>query len=90
MVLALALVFTDMSQTVSAEVDVAVVDDEIVVTLPQSHYSVTYYKPENSRQLLAKRIADRDDPRVAMTLSEFLAAAWRAANDKARELGWIV
>jgi len=86
-VLALALVFTDMSQTVSAEVHVAVVDDEIVVTLPQSHYSVTYYKPENSRQLLAKRIADRDDPRVAMTLSEFLAAAWRAANDKRRSLG---
>jgi hypothetical protein len=73
----------------SAEVHVAVVDDEIVVTLPQSHYSVTYYKPENSPQLLAKRIADRDDLRVAMTLSEFLAAAWRAANDKARELGWI-
>jgi len=25
-----------------------------------------------------------------MTLSEFLARAWKAANDKARELGWIV
>jgi len=24
-----------------------------------------------------------------MTLSEFLARAWKAANDKARELGWI-
>lgn len=79
-----------MSQAVSAELHVAVVDDEIIVTLPESHYSVTYYKPENSRQLLAKRIAERDDPRVAMALSEFLAAAWRAANDRARELGWIV
>lgn len=50
-----------MSQAVSAEVHVAVVDDEITVTLPESHYSVTYYKPENSPQLLAKRIADRHD-----------------------------
>jgi len=67
-----------------------VVDDDIVVSLPGSSYSVMYYKPSNSPQLLAKRISDRDDPRVAMRLSEFLAAAWRAANDKARELGWIV
>jgi hypothetical protein len=39
---------------------------------------------------MARRITDRDDPRVAMTLSEFIAAAWKLANDKARELGWIV
>jgi hypothetical protein len=51
---------------------------------------VTYYKPKNSPQLLAKRIATRDDPQVAMTLSEFLAAAWKLANHKARELHWIV
>jgi len=25
-----------------------------------------------------------------MTVSEFLEKAWVAANDKARELGWIV
>jgi len=25
-----------------------------------------------------------------MTGAEFLAKAWRVANDKARELGWIV
>ena len=62
---------------------------EIVVTLPGTSYTVTYYKPAKSPQLLAKRIASRDDPGSAMTLSEFLARAWRAANDKARELGWI-
>jgi|NGEPerStandDraft_13_1074530.scaffolds.fasta_scaffold07861_2 hypothetical protein len=69
---------------------VEVGDDELVVSLPRSHYSVTYYKPENSPQLLAKRISDRDDPRAPMTASEFLAKAWKLANDKARELGWIV
>jgi hypothetical protein len=31
-----------------------------------------------------------DDRRIEMRKSEFLAKAWKLANDKARELGWIV
>ena len=73
-----------------SELRVQVIDDEIIVTRPGSLYSVTYHKPERSPQLIAKRIADRDDLRIKMTLSEFLAEAWRLANEKARELGWIV
>ena len=73
-----------------ANLHVAVWDDEVVVSLPQSSYSVTYYKPPNSPGLLAKNISHRDDPHIEIKLSEFLAEAWRAANDKARELGWIV
>jgi hypothetical protein len=72
----------------NSELSVQVVDDEIIVTLPGSHYSVTYYKSAKSLQLLARFISDRVDPRVAMKLSEFLALAWRLANNKARELGW--
>ena len=72
--------------TANSEFSVQVVDDEIVVTLPGSHYSVTYYKSAKSPQLLAKYISDRDDPRVEMRVSEFLALAWRLADDKAREL----
>ena len=30
-----------------------------------------------------------DDPDAVVTLSEFRALAWAAANEKARELGWI-
>ena len=67
---------------------VSVVFDEIVVTLPGSTYSVTYYKPDKPPQLLAKRMAATDDVRT--TASEFLAQGWKLANDKARELGWIV
>jgi hypothetical protein len=69
---------------------VQVVCDEIIVTLPGFIYSVTYYKPDNSPQLLARGIAHKDDLRIPLTAGEFLAAAWRAANDKARELGWIL
>jgi hypothetical protein len=70
------------------KLEVQLVDDEIVITLPGSYYSVTYYKPKNASHLLAKSISDRDDPRAPMIVSEFLAKAWKLANDKARELGW--
>jgi hypothetical protein len=32
----------------------------------------------------------QDDPNAPIKQAEFLALAWTAANDKARELGWIV
>jgi hypothetical protein len=72
------------------ELELEVQDGDITISLPGSSYTVTYYKLKTSPQLLAKRIPRRDDPSVAMTLSEFLAQAWRLANHKARELGWIV
>jgi hypothetical protein len=65
-------------------------DDEIIVILPFTLYTVTYYKPANSPQLLAKNFPINDDRRVPISQSDFLARAWRLANDKARELGWIV
>jgi hypothetical protein len=51
---------------------------------------VTYYKPAKSPQLLAKRFPGNDDPHARLTHAEFLARAWKLANNKARELGWIV
>jgi hypothetical protein len=67
-----------------------VVDDEIIVSLPGTSYSVTYFKRPNSPQLLARNISQVDDFRTPLKLSDFLSRAWRVANDKARELGWIV
>ena len=63
--------------------------DEIVVTVPFTHYTVTYYKPDNSRSLLARNFPSKDDSSAPMTQAEFLAQAWKLANEKARELGWI-
>jgi hypothetical protein len=54
----------------TGEFNCQVRDDEIIVSLPATRY---YYKLASSAQLLAKRIADKDDPRTAMTVSEFLA-----------------
>jgi hypothetical protein len=51
---------------------------------------VTYYKAANSSQLLAGNIPDKEDRYAPIKLADFLAKAWKLANDKARELGWIV
>jgi len=73
-----------------APLEVDVLHNEITVTVPGTNYMATYYKPRDSRILIAKRMSREDDQRTSMTLSEFLGSAWWAANDKARELGWIV
>jgi hypothetical protein len=69
---------------------VAVQGSEIVVTASDTDYVMTYHKPENSPELLARSFPRKEDRRVSMTLADFLTAAWKLANDKARELGWIV
>ena len=45
-------------------------DDEIIVSLPGTNYAVTYYKPANSPQLLAKNFRFEDDERAEPTQSE--------------------
>jgi hypothetical protein len=47
-----------------AELRVPVLNDNIIMTLPGSHYSVTYYKPAKSPQLVAKFISDRETIRA--------------------------
>jgi hypothetical protein len=71
------------------DLHVEVQGDQIVVTLPRSLYRVTYYKQAKSPQLLAWDIPDREDRYAPMKLADFLAKAWKLANEKARELGWI-
>ena len=62
---------------------------DIIVDLPGTSYTVTYHKPAVSPQLLAADLPANNYPRAGLTQAEFLARAWRLANDKARELGWI-
>ena len=69
---------------------VQVVDNEIRVTAPGFRYSATYCKSYDARHLVARNVPIDDDLRITMKKSEFLVAAKKLANDKARELGWIV
>ena len=75
--------------TTSPVLRVAVQGSEIVVTASDSDYVMTYHKPANSPQLLARSFPRKEDRRVSMTLADFLTSAFKLANDKARELGWI-
>ena len=69
---------------------VAVQGDDLVVSLPGTTYVVTYYRATAfPQQLLTKSHSGRED-QGPMTQAEFHARAWKAANAKARELGWIV
>jgi hypothetical protein len=69
---------------------VEVLEDEIIITLPFTNYTVTYYKPANSPGLLAKNFPTKDDSLVPITQAEFLERAWKLTNDKARALRLIV
>ncbi|MGZ5917933.1 MAG: hypothetical protein ACXWJ4_11575 [Methyloceanibacter sp.] len=71
------------------ELHVEVQGGEIIVTLPHSIYSVTYYKSP-TEHLAAKMLPVTYDPNAVLTSDEFLSRAWKLANDKARERGWIV
>jgi hypothetical protein len=64
-------------------------EDEITVTLPGTNYVATYYRA-TPRELLAKSHAGQEADGAPMTRAEFHARAWKAANAKARKLGWIV
>jgi hypothetical protein len=72
------------------ELSVRVSGNGIILTLLGTSYSVTYFKRKDSPGLFAKDMNFRDDPRIGRTSAEFLAKAWKVANDKARELGWIM
>ena len=68
-----------------------VLDDEILVTMPGTHFSVLYEKTKNNR-LIASSFSGRkvQDERSMVSFSHFLSLAWTAANEKAKEIGWIV
>ena len=76
----LALAQGTFSLGQSDHVTVVVQDSDIVVSV--AGFSAVYYKASNQPQLILRRRTDTDD-------HELIARAWLAANEKARELGWI-
>ena len=66
---------------------VQVLGEAIIVTLPGTSFSVTYKRWNGG--LMAADFSGKD-MQGKITMAEFLSLAWNAANDKARELKWIV
>jgi hypothetical protein len=73
-----------------SELQCQVRDGEIIVIFQGTHYSVTYFRPSDLPHLIAKDFPRENEKGAPLTQAEFLAQAWRLANAKARELGWIV
>ena len=57
-------------------------DGAITISSPDGKFKASYYKPAGQPQLILLERTKTDN-------HELLADAWVAANDKARELGWI-
>jgi hypothetical protein len=74
------------AETIRPRVEVE--GDDIIVTLPGTTFRVIYRKPNQSPGLVAFDV--RGDKIAGISQVDFLALAWRVANDKAKELGWIV
>ena len=67
----------------SRELHVHVQNGEIVVTQPEHNFCAIYTKPARSPELVLKHRAQTKD-------TDLMVRAWEAANERARELGWIV
>ena len=76
-------------RSLSGRMVVQVDGDDLIVFLPGTDYIATFYRA-TSGELLAKSHAGHEVGDAPMTCAEFQGRAWRAANDKARELGWFV
>ncbi len=76
------------------KVAVEVAGDVLVVTMPGTTFSITYEKTDENRLVArsfqARKQHKRNETRQITTFPKFLSLAWTAANEKARELGWII
>jgi len=74
-----------MAETVRLRIEVK--GDGIIVTLPGTTFHVIYRKAPDAPGLGV--FALQTDETAGISQEDFLASAWRVADDKARELGWI-
>jgi hypothetical protein len=72
------------------EIRVHVEGDEIIVSLLHTAYIATFRKAPDSSHLTMTDSSPMSDPGAPVTPAQFLGLAWRAANEQARKLGWIV
>jgi hypothetical protein len=74
-----------------SKITVEVSDDEILVTMPGTSFSIVYEKAKDNHLIASSFSARKNqDHKRNVSFPRFLALAWTAANEKAKELGWIV
>jgi hypothetical protein len=63
---------------------------DIVVTLSGTGCRVAYTKSEDNKLIASSFSSSRvSQEKRKISFPQFLALAWPAANDKAKEIGWI-
>ena len=63
-----------------------IADESYEYALAAVSFRVVYRKPLRSSQLVARLDYFQDQQKGPISRAEFLARAWKVANDKAREL----
>ena len=73
------------------KVAVTVAGDVLVVTMAGTDFAITYEKTDENQLVACSFRAGRklQDERRRVSFPRFLGLAWTAANDKAREIGWL-
>jgi hypothetical protein len=72
-----------MARTLRYRLNIDVQDRDVVVSVPSARFTAVYYKAAGQPQLILRQRSKCDN-------YELIAAAWQAANAKARELSWTV
>jgi hypothetical protein len=72
-----------MARALRYRLNIDVQDRDLVVSVPSARFTAVYYKAAGQPQLILRQRSKCDN-------YELIAAAWQAANAKARELSWIV
>lgn len=75
-----------MTKSIPLRVDV--VSDTLIITFPGTTFRVLYRKLSHEPGLMAFDM--QGDREASISMAHFLSRAWQVANNKARELGWIV
>jgi len=78
----------EAAMTENVEFIIELEGSDIIVTMPETIFMVAYRMREDVPELAANFVQDDEDGPISR--AQFLARSWRVANDKARELGWIV
>jgi riboflavin biosynthesis pyrimidine reductase len=81
-------VVPDNALTSEGDLHLVITEAGIVATMTGTNFLVQYRKVKGTPGLIVSHV--RDDANASMKKAEFLAWAWRAANDEARALGWII
>jgi hypothetical protein len=79
-----------LATTRDIQLDVKIVGDDIIVTLPGTRLNVTFEKSPRGGRFLIEKSNYVTDPDAPISPYEFPALAFEAATDKARKSGWNV